>query len=560
MNNNTEKLENTLKLYLRNNNLKELKSLLDNISDKHSYLYLYFTGLYNLQINQHHDAIENFKEAYNNDNTSLLPLYNISTAYIRSLKYQECINYFSNHKKIVNNDALLLSNIALCLHNLKNNADALKYFLQSLKIDPDNENICYNYAVFLYDINEIDKAVDILKKLYYKNRNILIGLNLSKYLSQQNNKLLSIEIAKELFDNNSNNTDVLINYSEILRINKKYKMAVDLLLNNKTQIESFDYYNELAKAYYDNNDFINASINYKKCLSIDSDNKIILRDLAIISAKQSHFEESLNYCLTALNHDPENESIHQLVIENLYKIGNFDNFIKESIKFEEKYPYNQINNALRTLLRYDHNINNSSLFCSSPFDNIKVYNFNDTDRKTNLLKGLRDLAFDMNIIDEPNKVATIKGVHTDFTVFDNQNKHSLELEQFIHSCISDYKLSYTNKNDKLITDWPDNYFINGWCVILREGGYEAPHIHPNAWLSGCFYIDIPQNISNNKGNIEFITYGYDIPHTNNNLPCHSYKPENGSCILFPSSLFHYTVPFNGKSDRISLAFDIIPVT
>jgi len=560
MNNNTEKLENTLKLYLRNNNLKELKSLLDNISDKHSYLYLYFTGLYNLQINQHHDAIENFKEAYNNDNTSLLPLYNISTAYIRSLKYQECINYFSNHKKIVNNDALLLSNIALCLHNLKNNADALKYFLQSLKIDPDNENICYNYAVFLYDINEIDKAVDILKKLYYKNRNILIGLNLSKYLSQQNNKLLSIEIAKELFDNNSNNTDVLINYSEILRINKKYKMAVDLLLNNKTQIESFDYYNELAKAYYDNNDFINASINYKKCLSIDSDNKIILRDLAIISAKQSHFEESLNYCLTALNHDPENESIHQLVIENLYKIGNFDNFIKESIKFEEKYPYNQINNALRTLLRYDHNINNSSLFCSSPFDNIKVYNFNDTDRKTNLLKGLRDLAFDMNIIDEPNKVATIKGVHTDFTVFDNQNKHSLELEQFIHSCISDYKLSYTNKNDKLITDWPDNYFINGWCVILREGGYEAPHIHPNAWLSGCFYIDIPQNISNNKGNIEFITYGYDIPHINNNLPCYSYKPENGSCILFPSSLFHYTVPFNGKSDRISLAFDIIPVT
>ena len=128
MNNNTKKLENTLKLYLRNNNLKELKSLLDNISDKHSYLYLYFTGLYNLQINQYHDAIANFKEAYNNDNTSLLPLYNISTAYIRSFKYQECIDYFSNYKKIVNNDAILLSNIALCLHNLQNNTDALKYF------------------------------------------------------------------------------------------------------------------------------------------------------------------------------------------------------------------------------------------------------------------------------------------------------------------------------------------------------------------------------------------------------------------------------------------------
>ena len=76
MNNNTKKLENTLKLYLRNNNLKELKSLLDNISDKRSYLYLYYIGLYYLQLNKHHDAIIKFKEAYNTDTTSFLPLYN----------------------------------------------------------------------------------------------------------------------------------------------------------------------------------------------------------------------------------------------------------------------------------------------------------------------------------------------------------------------------------------------------------------------------------------------------------------------------------------------------
>ena len=71
---------------------------------------------------------------------------------------------------------------------------------------------------------------------------------------------------------------------------------------------------------------------------------------------------------------------------------------------------------------------------------------------------------------------------------------------------------------------------------------------------------MPHKVINNEGNIEFIPYGYDIPNKNSNLPCYSYKPEIGSCILFPSSLFHYTVPFNGKNDRISLAFDIIPVT
>ena len=32
----------------------------------------------------------------------------------------------------------------------------------------------------------------------------------------------------------------------------------------------------------------------------------------------------------------------------------------------------------------------------------------------------------------------------------------------------------------------------------------------------------------------------------------------GSLCLFPSSLHHYTVPFEGKEDRIVLAFDVIP--
>jgi hypothetical protein len=34
----------------------------------------------------------------------------------------------------------------------------------------------------------------------------------------------------------------------------------------------------------------------------------------------------------------------------------------------------------------------------------------------------------------------------------------------------------------------------------------------------------------------------------------------GSLCLFPSSLHHYTVPFEEKEDRIVLAFDVIPKT
>ena len=32
----------------------------------------------------------------------------------------------------------------------------------------------------------------------------------------------------------------------------------------------------------------------------------------------------------------------------------------------------------------------------------------------------------------------------------------------------------------------------------------------------------------------------------------------GSLCLFPSSLLHYTIPFESDEDRIVLAFDVIP--
>ena len=36
------------------------------------------------------------------------------------------------------------------------------------------------------------------------------------------------------------------------------------------------------------------------------------------------------------------------------------------------------------------------------------------------------------------------------------------------------------------------------------------------------------------------------------------KPEPGKLVLFPSCLWHGTVPFSGDQPRLSVAFDIVP--
>ena len=36
------------------------------------------------------------------------------------------------------------------------------------------------------------------------------------------------------------------------------------------------------------------------------------------------------------------------------------------------------------------------------------------------------------------------------------------------------------------------------------------------------------------------------------------EPKEGKIILFPSTLYHKTIPFSSDDKRISLAFDVIP--
>jgi len=51
--------------------------------------------------------------------------------------------------------------------------------------------------------------------------------------------------------------------------------------------------------------------------------------------------------------------------------------------------------------------------------------------------------------------------------------------------------------------------------------------------------------------------GFDYPY-DKNLPNLYYAPKPFDLILYPSSLFHYTVPFTSNEERHCIAFDLTP--
>ena len=90
-------------------------------------------------------------------------------------------------------------------------------------------------------------------------------------------------------------------------------------------------------------------------------------------------------------------------------------------------------------------------------------------------------------------------------------------------------------------------------------GYHTSHIHPDGWLSGVIYLKTTDLSNNDEGAIEFGLHGYDLPITNEDYPRKLHRPRRGDIVLFPSSLFHRTIPFTTDSERCVIAFDIMAV-
>ena len=82
-------------------------------------------------------------------------------------------------------------------------------------------------------------------------------------------------------------------------------------------------------------------------------------------------------------------------------------------------------------------------------------------------------------------------------------------------------------------------------------------MHAQGWLSGVFYLSTIQS-NDEQGNIEFGLDGYSFEPIRPGGPSKQHSPRNGDLVLFPSSLFHRTIPFREDTIRKTIAFDVVP--
>jgi len=101
-----------------------------------------------------------------------------------------------------------------------------------------------------------------------------------------------------------------------------------------------------------------------------------------------------------------------------------------------------------------------------------------------------------------------------------------------------------------------SYAFQGmWSVRLKPGGYHIDHVHPQGWLSSACYIETVPSV----GREGWIRFGQPGVKTRPPLEAEHYiEPRPGMLVLFPSYMWHGTVPFSGDKRRLTFAFDLVP--
>ncbi len=102
-------------------------------------------------------------------------------------------------------------------------------------------------------------------------------------------------------------------------------------------------------------------------------------------------------------------------------------------------------------------------------------------------------------------------------------------------------------------------FTHSWSCKLRSSGFHTNHVHSMGWISSAYYVDLPGALHDAERRQGWLKFGEThLELGGRDRPEHYVRPQVGELVLFPSYFWHGTVPFESPSDRLTIAFDVVP--
>jgi|TARA_B100001964_G_scaffold164338_1_gene180388 uncharacterized protein (TIGR02466 family) len=392
-------------------------------------------------------------------------------------------------------------------------------FLEALKINPRFISAKLNLGIVYQSLGKNEEALNCFKDITKTNNTLpAVYNNMGFILYTQNKYSEAIKKLNKAIELKKNYTEAFFNLGMVYLNLKKYKIAIKFfnqsLVHDKKLVSVYYYLGEC----YKNIDDINKALSYYTLSHHERTNSRILECYFILNKKEEYQK--------LIGNISKNETDNR-------RIAAISAYISHQFEIINIYP-----------------------FCQNPLNfvhkkNIKKNMENDNLEIQELIKEITEKKFTWELFGK-----TTVGGSSAYNLTQLGIVSLSKLQNILVKEISNYKENFKNENCVFIKKWPKKYKFNIWSNILKSEGYNTSHIHPAGWLSGVIYLKIPFNIKKNDAGIEFSLHGDNYPIRNKNIPTKTILPKIYDLVLFPSSLYHKTISFKSKDERMVIAFDI----
>lgn len=486
---------------------------------------------------------------------------------------------------------------AFMIHNLRGNAlaglnkskDAVSAFQKALAIDPSVAELHFNVGVLLTNLNRTEEAISSYKKAINLKPSLTDAqYNLGTALQAQGKfeqAAISYQKAVEL---EPGFFEALVNWGAVLQEQSKLSEAIEIYERALTIQQDAKVYFNMGTALKNEDRLGDAVESYNNALELKPDYAEVYSNMGEILRDQGHYEESLalykkalecdstlpfaNYSLAdylsdsgdldgALEHFQKSQFAdwQERSLYCLYKTSKFDEF-KQGL--DNLQVANHNSPFLATLTgHYAENFGteNTYNFCPNPMD--FVFHAEIPELKgESLLRELLIKDIGNTHVEEKNQDRLVNDVQSPGNLFKRPEESFRQLGELVKQAIQRYKDNFADEKCIYVKDFPKNFeFASSWFVKMKQGGHLGSHIHEEGWVSGALYLTLPTNKKHeHEGSIEVSTHGDDYPKKHDNFPAKAIAPTVGDIVMFPSCLFHRTIPFTSDEERICVAFDLKP--
>ena len=412
--------------------------------------------------------------------------------------------------------------LAVQHHTAGRLSDAESIHQQILRSDPNQPIALHLLGVIAHQVGKNDTAVDLIARaLAIKPDYVEAHPNLGNTL-QKTGRL----------------EDAVASYHKALAIKPDFANAHSNLGNVLRELGKLD----------------EAVASYNKALVIKPDYAEAHYNLGTTFQMLERIEDALaSYDLAQL------PGARAKILECLFALGRYEDFYRELERLIKTESTNLRAAAISAFASQQLGHDDPYPFCKDPLDFVRVGRVCDSAEDTaDLMDELVEDLRPRNAVWEPPGITTKFGFQTRDNLFADPKGSLAKLDRIIKSEIESYYSEFKFANCLFMASWPSQIRLNGWFVRLLGHGHQDDHIHPGGWLSGVIYLKVPKTSNLDEGAIEFGLHGYKYPILNEEYPRTLHRPEKGQIVLFPSSLFHRTVPISADDERLSIAFDLIP--